>query len=454
MGSSDEPLYLAVVRALAQDIETGVLSPEDRLPTHRELADSLGVAIGTITRAYSIGEQRGLIYGDGRRGTFVGELRRRAAALTALTDTKPAVIDLSANYPSPSEDPDLSSAMRRLARHPDVQQLLRYPSPQSPRPHREAGVRWLERLDLTVEPDDIIITAGAQHALMVIMSTIARPGDVVVTEEYTYPGLKAIGDLLGLQVVGMGCDDDGPRPDVLDEVCRKHRPCAFYTVPTLHNPTNITMPIERKRDLSAIARRYRLPVIEDEIHRALVPEAAPTFTELIPDLGIMVASVSKVIAGGLRVAFVVAPPRFRQSMLDTLHAITLVVSPIPVEILARWINDGTAAATVERRRTQARRNHALAATALDGHRFRAAPTSHFVWVPLPDPWTNAAFTAEAYRRGVAIAPSEVFAVDTAAAGSAVRICLSAADNRELLTTALETVGAILNSTPRRDSTTI
>ena len=82
----DEPLYLAITKALADDIAVGRLSQGHRLPTHRELADGLGIAIGTVTRAYAEAEQRGLIHGEGRRGTFVGEPTRGRFALSSLAD--------------------------------------------------------------------------------------------------------------------------------------------------------------------------------------------------------------------------------------------------------------------------------------------------------------------------------------------------------------------------------
>ena len=74
-----QPIYLALTEAIADDITSGTLTEETRLPTHRELADTLGVAIGTITRAYAEAEKRGLIRGEGRRGTFVGESSRRSS---------------------------------------------------------------------------------------------------------------------------------------------------------------------------------------------------------------------------------------------------------------------------------------------------------------------------------------------------------------------------------------
>jgi DNA-binding transcriptional MocR family regulator len=451
LDATDEPLYLALVRALAEGIESGALRPGDRLPTHRELADHLGVAVGTVTRAYGLAEQRGLLHGDGRRGTFVGEMRRRASALTGLLIPTSSVIDLSANHPHPGEDPDLSSALRRLARRPEAQQLLQYPTPFSPLHHREAGARWIESLGMSVRPESVIVTAGAQNALMVILSTIARRGDVVVAEEYAYPGIKAIAEVLGLRLLGIPMDEDGLLPDALDEVCRRHGPRALYTSPTLQNPTNVLVPEARRREIVAVARKHGLRIIEDEINRALVTDPPSFFHALAPELGFLVASVSKAVAGGLRVAFVVPPDEAAAPLLDTLHASMLVVSPLPVEILAGWIADGTAAATVARRRRQAVRRSRRVVAALGSHAVKVEPTSYFAWLPLPDGWSAAGFTAEVLRGGVAVSPAEVFAVNPASAMPAVRICQVAAENLERLDRALEVIRAVLDGTSRPDS---
>ena len=192
---NDTPLYLAIVRTLEEDIGSGKLQPESRLPTHRELADSLGVAIGTVTHAYLEAEQRGLVHGRGRRGTFVGRSPAKDGGLSVLLEAGSRVVDFSKNYPLYSEDPDLAAAIRQLGRKMDVQKFLQYPPPAGLPHHRVAGSRWIDRMGMKVDPASVIVTSGAQHGLMVVFSAIARRGDVVLTDEYTYPGIKAVAEI-------------------------------------------------------------------------------------------------------------------------------------------------------------------------------------------------------------------------------------------------------------------
>ena len=125
ISDKDESLYEGIIRALGDDIETGKLNSDSRLPTHRELADILGVAIGTVTRAYTEAERRGLIRSEGRRGTFVGAVKG-PSSLSKLMDQEPSLIDLSRNEAPHTADPSLALALKTIGRRLDAQHLLRY----------------------------------------------------------------------------------------------------------------------------------------------------------------------------------------------------------------------------------------------------------------------------------------------------------------------------------------
>jgi DNA-binding transcriptional MocR family regulator len=424
------------------------------LPTHRELARELGVAIGTITRAYDEAERRGLIHGEGRRGTFVGGVPKDLSTLSTYFDSESRIVDLSKNHPTYSEDPSLSLALRSLARRTESQELLQYPEPSGLARHRLGGVKWLAKMGMTVDPDSILITAGAQHALLVVFSAIARRGDVVLVADHTYPGIKAIADLFELELVGLPLDRDGILPDALDAVCKKKKVRILYSVPTIQNPTNAVMPADRRQHIAEIAEKYGLEIVEDEINRRMVPDPPPLISHYAPHRSYLIASVSKVVAAGLRVGYVTAPSRARQNLTDALVASTLAVSPLPAEIITSWIEDGTAEKTIENRRTDSRIRQELASAIFEGYRLGSYPTSYFVWLELPDRWTTMEFTMEARRRGVALTPAEIFAVDRKTARNAVRISISTAIDHSTLQRALQILRDMLDSSPRHDSTAV
>lgn len=451
---SEEPIYLALTKAIADDIALGKLMPGTRLPTHRELADMLGVAIGTVTRAYSEAEKRGLVHGEGRRGTLVGESPRERTSLSTILEVDSHVVDLSKNYPVYSEDPDLAAALKTLSRQPDTQQLLQYPNPAGMAHHRAAGASWIKAMGLDVKPESVLVTAGAQHALTVILSAIAQPGETVLAEAYTYPGIKAVAEMFGIRLAGVAIDREGLDPSALESICKQRRVRALYCNPTLHNPTGIIYSESRRRQIAALAEKYDFIIVEDDIMRPLVPDPPPMLSSLAPDRSCLIASTSKVIAAGLRVGFATAPPKLMRAINDSLQTITLVASSLPTEIVTTWISNGTAEKIIRRRRQEARARRELVDEVLGGNGIRSHPYSAVVWLRLPSQWSSMEFTMEAHRRGVAVVPSDTFAVSKTAVMPAIRICLGPAPSREVLRIGLEIIADMMDSSPRHDTSNV
>jgi DNA-binding transcriptional MocR family regulator len=102
-------------------------------------------------------------------------------------------------------------------------------------------------------------------------------------------------------------DRGGMRPDALNAACERWRPRAVFLVPSLHNPTAITLAEERRQALVTILRRHNVLIIEDDVYRPLLDEELPSFASLEPELTIYISGLSKCVAPGLRLGFVVAP---------------------------------------------------------------------------------------------------------------------------------------------------
>ena len=444
---TDQPLYLAIIEALAEDIVSERLQPDFRLPTHRELADALGVAVGTITKAYAEAEQRGLIRGEGRRGTFVGEKRRESVSLSSIVESKPDIIDLCKNHPTQSLDPDPSAALRTLARRADNRKFLQYSPGQGLSKHREAGASWLETLGVKTDPDLILPTAGAHNAILISLATVANRGDVVAAECYAYPGIKPIADLLGLQLVGLAMDNEGIIPDALDKLCRQRTVRALYCNPTLQNPTNTVLPVSRREAIAAIAGTHGVTIVEDDLLRALVDDPPPPISAMAPERSFLIISSSKVIAGGLRAGYVVAPPRSLQRLGDNLRSTILSMSLLPLELLTIWINDGTVARVIASRKEELTARQKIAREMFGKRAVCTDGAANSIWLHLPEQWTTTQFTMEAARRGVAVAPAELFVVDSNAQADAVRVSISSVSSREALREGLGILVDLLESKP-------
>ena len=266
------PRYIGIANALAADVLNGTLPAGSQLPTHRDLAYRIGVTVGTVTRAYAEARRRGLIAGEVGRGTYVLGVQQDEVPqpVDVSPDDHSGVVNLSTNSPASGDQAaKLAESLATLSRRSDLDRLMYYERNGGLQSHRAAGARWIAKAGLDVSPDNLVVTNGAQHGLLVALSAVARPGDVVATEEFTYTGMRALADMLGVRLVPVAMDEDGIMPEALEEVCQSGTVRAVYTTPTIQNPTNAVMPLARRQRIAEIAvgqqcchhrgRRIRLP---------------------------------------------------------------------------------------------------------------------------------------------------------------------------------------------------
>lgn len=169
----EEAKYCIVANAIAQGVEDGCLAPGESLPTHRELAEALGVTIGTVSRGYAEAAQRGLTVGVTGRGTFV----TAPCHDVDVYEGAGRMHDLGFIAPFEYLNPDLNEAVAELSRYADLKELSNYQQPRGLLRHREAGVHWAGRYGLAVSPENLLVCAGAQHALLTVLASLFNPGD-------------------------------------------------------------------------------------------------------------------------------------------------------------------------------------------------------------------------------------------------------------------------------------
>lgn len=443
--------YLAIADAIAEDIEHGELHPGDQMPTHRELAIRLGVTVGTITRAYSEAQRRGLLVGETGRGTYV-----REDLLDAFPPTEglhnDSFIDLSLNIPPvPSGDllgQSLSATLVNLSGRSNLSALLGYQSPAGSERHRAAGATWVSRSGLKAEPERVLITSGALHAMTVVFSTLTKPGDTVLTESLTYPGMKNLAHLLHLRLQGLMTDEHGIIPEAFERACRSGAVRVLYTIPTIHNPLGIVMPEERRREIARIAQLHDISIVEDDVHSFMLERPPLPLSAFAPERSYYILTTSKSIAGGMRIGYLLAPERMVERLATSLRATVWMAAPLMAEIASEWIKDGTAERLVDQKRREAEARQEIARRILHGLRFRAHPISFHIWLELPEPWRSDEFIAQARRRGVLVTPPEAFVPAREEAPHAVRVCLGAARTRAQLETGLKTIRELCKGTPK------
>jgi DNA-binding transcriptional MocR family regulator len=441
-GQRTGPIYHAIADAIGREVEAGRLKPGSRLPTQRDLARQLGVTVTTVTRAYVEAQRRGLLSGEVGRGTFV-----RLAALDVESPDQ-GLLDLAVNSLMPAPYLDeltdrLASAIPRSA----ASRVFGYQHGPGARHNRAAGAAWITLAGLDAAVDRVVVTTGGQHAILVALSSVAKPGDEVLVEELTYPGIIDVADQLQLRLRPVKLDAEGIIPEALDEACTEAKPAALYCIPSLQNPTAAKMSDRRRQDIAAVAVRHQLMVIEDDVYGYLAPDRKPLATYLPETQCIYITSTSKSIAPGIRVGYLLAPASLVERAGFLVLRTVVNAPPAMAELATSLITDGVAGRIVDWKRKEFMARQAIVARVLAGLEMQTESYSPHVWVRLPEPWRSDAFVTRARHRGVLVSGAESFAVREESAVQAVRIALGPPATRTALEDGLGELLRILNRVP-------
>ena len=443
----ESPVYRRLADAIAERIATGTLAVGDRLPPQRDIARALGINVTTVTRALATLQQRGLLEARPGRGTTVAarQAGERPGFVSAPSDES-GIIDLSVNRPATSAYLDaLAALLPRLPRDPHYASLQDYHPPEGPLWARAAIADWLKAVAGDGDPGRVVLAAGAQHGLDCLLGAVTRQGEVVLADEVTYQGINALCRVHGLDLRGVAMDRGGMRPDAFDAACAQLRPRAVFLVPTLHHPTTITLSEARRHELAAVARRHNVLIIEDDVYRPLADEALPSFAILEPELTVHIGALSKCLAPGLRLGFVIAPRAIAGQVAAALRINCWSISPLTALIGARMIEDGAAARIIEVQKQELRQRQAILSEILGRYDVQSQPSATHAWLRLPEPWRGAGFARTCLERGVALLPGDAFAVGREPVQHGVRINVGAARSQDDLRTALTIMAELLSA---------
>jgi DNA-binding transcriptional MocR family regulator len=442
------PAFRRIVDALAADIASGRLRRGQQIPTHRALARALRLDLTTVTRAYGEARRRGLIAAQVGRGTFVSEttLRTQEGIPHAVK------IDLAMNVPpQPVEanlDQHIARGLEAIREDAGFSAFLNYQQPGGSDDERAVAAQWLRRRIPAVRPERLVVYPGNQAILFHALMSRTTPGDVVLTEALTFPGMKAAAQKLGLRLVGVAMDRDGVLPDALKSACRAHKPKAVYLTPTLHNPTTATMPPKRREAIADIIGASKTILIEDDAYGWLDPGASP-LANLIPERTFLAVGLSKCITPALRVSYLLAPDaEAEREMRSSLATTMLMQAPLMVALITHWIRTGVADDIILAIRNEAAGRQRLAAKFLKGMPHAAGAHGHHLWLPLPDRCTPIEILSRILQRGLAVVSDDAFAVGPPSQPT-VRVCLGAPRTRDELAQALRMLAEACTS-PAQD----
>lgn len=438
LARQDRPIYRAIANALERDLASGVLREGSRLPTHRELAERLRVTPLTITRAYREAARRGLIESSVGRGTFIrgGGLMPPDPALSSSGS-----LDLSKNVIAASDALDLDgravAALRPLVRETD------YQPPAGSLRHRLAACAWAREVGFEVPPERVIITPGAQQAIVSILAAVSGAGDTVLVEELSYPRFGAIAALLHLEVRKIEVDEHGLVPASLEKALRATKARALYTIPNFQNPTASVMPEKRRREIAALARKHSLLVIEDDVYGFLLDTEPAPITHFAPETSCYVTSISKSLSPSMRFGFAVVPEALVDRVSSACGAINAFAPTTSAELFAFFQESGMARRTIENKRALIERNRRIATRVFGDALRNIHPMSPHLWVQLPVGADAQRITDRARQRGIEIGPASSFAPDGITSRNAVRISIGPTTDAVRLENALRTIASLI-----------
>ncbi len=424
------PLYRRLARAVTTAVEQGEVASGVRLPSERMLGPAIAVSRGVVVSAYDALVATGLVERRPGSGTFVAGPaggapppgREGSSLVRRLVEraASPELIDLSISVlTDPTGLPDVRVSTRDLGE-----------AGADPWGLPELRRRVAERLGaigLPTEPEQVVITTGAQQGLSIAAGCWLRPGDAVVVDDPTYPGVLSAVLAAGARPVPVPVDRRGPVLRAL-EAALAERPALAYVQSGVHSPTGGRLSDHRRREIARLVREHRVPLVEDHAMFALdwgTDRLPPPIAAHAPDHPIaVVGSYSKRFWAGLRVGFVRAPGPVAARLVRVKATHDLGSSAVSQAMALRLLDHRG------HDRFVARRNEALAARAVALHRLLAAhlPTwtadvpdgGLSLWVRLPGP-VAARFAEVAVRHGVSVAPADGLTATPAAHRDRLRL---------------------------------
>jgi len=441
--STRRPVYLELVRALTAAIHDRTVHPGDRLPSHRELAYRLRITVATVTKAFAVAEHEGLIVSRVGRGTYAICFPEK---LLDADDRSVEIIDLRANAGMLGDVNNLlNRALGAISRRKSLHSLLEYHPTLGTLPHRATGSHWMRLRGVKVSVDDVLVCESSREALIAILAMLAGRDQIILTENLNIPGIREAAELFGLRLRGLPTDAEGLRPDTVAAACEEGGVTAIVCSPTMHDPTNTTMGLERRHQIIKIARDFGCVLLENDSSGHLSGDTTPTITQLAPDICVYLCGTYKSVAPGLRVGFIGCPPNLTKPIHQALHSMSWAACALMGELTSVLINDGTGTRLLAMHRKEAGARMRIAAEILKRRDIVPTFPSYHFWLPLPARISASAFSDDLKNRGVLVHPAQDFALNEQSAPNALRVALGGVRDRPKLIEALTIIAEQLHT---------
>ncbi len=431
-------LYVNLAQLLGARIEQGLYRPGDRLPSVRALSVEHGVSLSTVQQAYRTLEDQGLALPRPKSGYYVPEERQKPALpMVSRTAQRPVevsqweqvlelisvepgsegLIQLGRGRPdhtSPTLKPLLRS-LSRLSRRQDLNTLT-YGCIRGHLPLRKQISRLMLDSGCQIPGEDIVITTGCHEALSAAIRAICEPGDIVAVDSPSFHGVMQALKGFGMKALELPTDPlTGISLEALELALEQWPIKAIQLTPNCNNPMGYIMPDANKRALLALAQRYDVAIIEDDVYGELAYHyPRPRTIKSYDDDGrvLLCSSFSKTVVPGLRIGWI-APGRYLERVLHMKYMGTGTTAQLPQIALTEFIEGGHYEPHIRRMRAQYMRGRDQMIDWVSryfpaGTRVSRPQGSFMVWVEMPEGFDSLRLNRELKPHNIQVAPGSIF----------------------------------------------
>lgn len=354
------PVYQQIMEQIIEYIQTGQLTPGDRLPSERKLAASYRVNRSTVVHALEELVSLGWIIRQQGSGTLVNEGRWGRSATPRMNwrqllsretpRMEPYLVELQ-ELQKDSQVLDLYTGELPLELIPDFQlpaytweELLIEEKKQKELGYPPLQTIICERLareqGLKIETNQVLITSGAQQALFLLLQIMLEAGDSVAIEDPSFLYSLPIFDTAGVRLYGVPMDEEGMQIEALEQLILAKRVKLIIVNPTFQNPTGNTMTLTRRKQLIALSEKYQLPIVEDDVFSELnFEQLPPSLKVLAPHQVIHLGSLSKVFGSSIKIGWIIADQDLIQRLAEAKQMMDFSISVFPQVVAYTALTD-------------------------------------------------------------------------------------------------------------------
>ena len=429
---------------LEADVKSGVLLPGTKLPPYRELADFLDVNVSTITRAFRICREKGLISGSVGSATYVAYDAQSNVYLKPMADER-VTISMGPLYPAAEADSQLRQILESMLQENCLDRWMNYGPADGTTAQKYAALRMLAQAGCNTSVDRLLPATGGQNAISAILGGVFSHGDRIGVDPLIYPGFKTAAQMFGIHLVPIRQEDGEMSEGGLLYAIRNEGIKGLYVMPDVQNPTTHIMSLACRKRIAETAVREKLTVIEDGASNLALSKTNPSIYNFAPDNTLFIGSMAKAIAPGLRLAYIAAAPKYRAALADALYNINLMPSPFLLELATRMLASHLSDELRESNRSHVVHRNKIFNKEMRGFNCRGTDECLFRWVVLEDGTDCDRLEALAMEQGVELFAASRFTVGKTRPPSAFRVSVTSPNTDDDLQKGLTILKEILNT---------